>query len=90
MKIYINIFSIPLYSTWFKHVILKMKLLGFVVEGVRKLRKGNENSFFTYLQYLGSANLKLHCATTGRSRVLYPMLSLEFFINIILLAALWP
>jgi hypothetical protein len=27
---------------------------------------------------------------TGRSRVRFPMVSLDFFIDIILLAALWP
>ena len=31
-----------------------------------------------------------HCATNGRSRVSFPMVSLEFFIDVILLAALWP
>ena len=35
MKVYINIFSILLYDLWFEGRILKLKLLGCVVEGGR-------------------------------------------------------
>jgi hypothetical protein len=45
MNIYINIFSILLYGTWYKDRNLKLKLLRCVVEVGRKEWKGEENPF---------------------------------------------
>jgi hypothetical protein len=42
------------------------------------------------LLYMLVLVLPAHCTITGRSRDRFPMVSLEFFIDIILSAALWP
>jgi len=42
-----------------------------------------QNNYISYLRYMGTA------LQAGRSRVRFPIVSLEFFIDIILPAALW-
>jgi hypothetical protein len=43
-----------------------------------------------YLSVRPSVHLSFTALQVGRTRVRFPMLSLRFFIDLILLAALWP
>ena len=58
-----------------------------------QIRLDNEY-YLTYLRMRHEISLSflhdLSVLQVGRSRVRFPMVSLESFINIILLAALWP
>ena len=45
---------------------------------------------FTVIEALGGADCRGTALQVGRSRVRFPVVSLEFFIDIILPASLWP
>jgi hypothetical protein len=64
---------------------LQWPLLHLCLDSILKMIHIKYNFIFSYASYL----LRLIQRPVGRSRVWFPMVSLEFFIDIILLAALW-
>ena len=89
------------FSTWTFSLTytLKIQFDSFLISGPKKIicqfHTSNTLSMGInpYTHWIGGTRWRSWfrpCAKPGRSRVRFPMVSLEFFINIILSAVLWP